>query len=127
MIKTNKKIFHLPGQKQHIVEREWWSRAILPDTSQMAQTHLSVKIIGSRDMNLSLGMEKPVQKIHLRVYPMCCTKSSPDSITSQDQQPKLMLLFIKLYLMSLLHFSRKIDYYRMKKGDISVPVNSCSI
>ena len=32
----------------------------------------------------------------------------------QDKQPKIMLLPVMLYLMSSLHFYRKIGYYRMK-------------
>ena len=44
--------------------------------SPMAQTHFSGKINCTKDTNLSLGMEKPVQKINL----VCLSKFAPEMI-----------------------------------------------
>ena len=101
----------------------------------MDQTHLSAKIIGPKDTNLWKNSSK---KSALCVYPMCCTKSNPDSITShQDNQPTkahvsarnvipdgFAAFLEKDRLLSYEDFCQKV---MGKKVDISFPVISYCI
>ena len=69
-----------------------------------------------------LHQEQPVcvaqvkSRIHYlhQEQPVCVAQVKSRIHYHQDKQPKLMLLPVTLYLMSSLHFYRKIDYYRMK-------------